>query len=268
MPTFAAGTGRWAGRSEVYDGEGAFAGYGVDRRTVVPTGEGRIRVEVAFDGPFSFRGAYDIADDGDRRRYLGPLNHGLAEPLGAGTVDARSHWPALGLDQHLLLAVLEGGGVQVSLALLRRGVRHVWAVVGENRRVDDSVPPAPDAGGPPPEGAPGSLLLRPGVWRGDLHLLDARLEADGTVEVEERTAFCTDGSSAWLPAGGAAVGSFSLFGPRAMAGTVLAVGGGPFVEHREVSTTDGSRKAVCRTTFDGGRRTGVAHGTLYFTPDG
>jgi hypothetical protein len=262
-PSFAAGAGRWVGRSEVYDHAGAFAGYGYDRRTVTPLDDGLVRVDVSFDGPFSFAGTYTIADDGARRRYLGPLNHGMAEPLGRGTVDATSHWPGLGLDQRLLLAVLDGGAAQVSLALLARGERHVWAVVGENTRVadGDADPPFAERA----DEAAGSLLLRSGAWRGRLQCLDGELQPTGTVLVEEDAedlGLAIEARSASTRAGAPMIGSLSLFGARALAGTLSQSGGGLRTHHREVATTDGAAKTVCRITFDGGRRVEVRHGTM------
>ncbi len=275
--SFAAGAGNWAGGPEVYDGDGQFAGYGRDTRTVTPHGDGTVHVDVAFDGPFAFAGTYTIVDTGTRRRYAGPLNVGLAEPLGSFAVDAHNHWPQLGLTQRFLLMVLPDGQRQLSLALLNRGERLVWAVVGENRK-DGAVTEAMD-----PAARPADLLFRPGAWEGTVQVLDRDLQSAGEVSMtetyeqggvvglsgspfDERTLAVhweRDPTSAWTGAGPVA-GSLSLFGGRALAGSLLHHEVELRCWRREVVATDGLTKAVAHLWFRGGERVGATVGSLEF----
>jgi hypothetical protein len=118
---FSQGIGRWVGTAEIFSGEGRFLGNGADTRHVQQLGDGQVRIDVAFVGPFKHAGHYIIEDHQDHRLYQGPANVGYAEALGSGLVDANAYWPALGLSQRLLLMVLPDGNTQLSLALLSRG---------------------------------------------------------------------------------------------------------------------------------------------------
>ncbi len=198
--TFSQGVGEWIGAAEVYDAAGRYAGKGRDTRSVrADDRAGRVTVDVTFDGPFSLSGTYTIVDQGSHRTYEGPLNVGLAEALGDGLVAAHNYWPDLGLSQRFFLMVLPGGTRQLSLALLSRGERLRWTVVGEYQR-QPTPPSAPPPGSPPAsttardpavlryDSAAGRneiLLLRAGRWSGPLHCLDADLEPCGTVDCTE-----------------------------------------------------------------------------------
>lgn len=128
--------GEWRGTAEVYGGDGRFLGNGVDRRFVTTdVGGGRTRIELSFTGPFKFTGHYVIADRGTHRLYEGPVNQGFAEALGEHLVQADNYWPSVGLSQRFLLMVLPGEDRQLSMALLSRGERLCYVVVGENHRV-------------------------------------------------------------------------------------------------------------------------------------
>ncbi len=212
--SFSKGVGEWVGSAEVYRADGRFAGSGRDTRSVkAEDGAGRVTVEVTFEGPFSLSGTYTIADHGSHRVYEGPLNHGYAEALGDGLVAAHNYWPDLGLSQRFFLMVLPDGTRQLSLALLNRGERLQWVVVGEyNRQLDPTDPvPAPATGDPaaergrPRRGSPylrdalaepgdpaaergRPLLLRAGCWSGRLHRLDADLVPAGMIEHSETVA--------------------------------------------------------------------------------
>ena len=133
--SFEQGEGRWLGSAEVYDERGEYAGEGHDARVVRrDLDDGSVEVEVSFTGPFRLSGRYVIADHGDHRRYLGPLNYGYAEAFGDRLVDANNYWPDIGLSQRFFMMVLPGGGTQLSLALLSRGEHPAYAVVGEYER--------------------------------------------------------------------------------------------------------------------------------------
>ena len=336
-PSFRQGEGRWQGGAEVYDAEGRFAGEGHDSRVVRrDLDDGTVEVEVRFDGPFRLSGRYVIADRGDHRRYLGPLNHGYAEAFGDGLVDANNYWPDIGLSQRFFMMVLPGGRTQLSLALLSRGEHAAYAVVGEYSRAagpdpsggvappggaeqpgrgdgssaadpsDGAVPkggtdPAsgadPSGGGDPAgEGtgdrggeAAGVLLERPGRWSGALRLIGSAGDDLGTTGYVEQVeaaggerplavsvagtgfagdaafAFSSDGRRHWT-GGGAVVGSESLWGGRAVAGTLLFGDDGLRLWRREVARRDGSCKGVLHCWYRGGSRVGVAHGVLDFAP--
>ncbi len=144
---FSQGVGQWKGAAEVYDADGRFAGLGREARSVqADDGAGQVTVEVSFEGPFSLSGSYTIADQGSFRTYEGPLNIGFAEALGEGLIAAHNYWPDLGLSQRFFLMVLPGGTRQLSLALLSRGERLRWTVVGEyQRQVGESSAAQPPA---------------------------------------------------------------------------------------------------------------------------
>lgn len=296
------GLGDWKGVAEVYGSDGRFVGNGVDQRHVrTPLGDNRIRIDLSFVGPFKFSGHYEILDKGSHRVYAGPANLGLAEAVSANLVDADHYWTAIGLSQRFFLMVLPGGTKQLSLALMSRGERLVYAVVGENDRVAACEVPnaAPDA--PPglldgiavdlakdPAAGRGSVLLhRSGTYRGKLARTNEKLEqvgedayeesvhpsADGALEVritgggfapEPATiALATDGFTAWSSHGPMA-GSYSLFGGRALSGTFQRTRDELRVWRREVASHDGSKKVVVHNWYRGGVRVGVQHGVLEF----
>ena len=190
--SFEAGEGSWRGSAEVYDGRGRFLGGGCDARAVRRRRDDQtVEVEVSFTGPFRMSGRYVIADRGDHRLYQGPLNYGCAEAFGEGLVDANNYWPDLGFSQRLFLMVLPGGEAQLSLALLSRGERAVYAVVGEYGRGPDAAPAvvagsAHDLSEDPRAGRPVSLLERPGTWSGTLSLTGPDGSEAGAAEYAER----------------------------------------------------------------------------------
>lgn len=295
--SFSQGTGEWIGAAEVYDAEGRFAGTGRDSRKVTADDlAGRVTVEVSFDGPFSLSGAYTIADHGDHRIYEGPLNVGYAEALGDGLVAAHNYWPDLGLSQRFFLMVLPDGARQLSLALLSRGDRLCWTVVGEyQRRVDAAAarpPPVPDMDpqalhDDPAAGRGQLLLLREGRWTGRLHRLDADAQPSGVADCTETLtrrdggwevemphggdvpgqsfALASDGWTVWTTAGDLA-GSGILLGGRGLSGQFHLPSDGLRVWRREVASRDGTIKAVVHTWYRGEQRVGAAYGVLAFSP--
>jgi hypothetical protein len=196
-------------------------------------------------------------------------------------VDARCYWPQAGLSQRFFLMMLPGGRKQLSLALLSRGERLEYVVVGENDRVSDCDPAA--------SVDPGSalkLLHRRGRWIGTLIDLDERLSPRGAVAYEERVRpdahgltvllaggaqapeptemrLRSDGSAAWSDAGPLS-GSYSLSGGRALSGVFSRADSALAVWRREVASRDGTLKAVLHTVLRGGARVGVQHGVLRF----
>lgn len=295
--SFEQGEGRWQGSAEVYDAEGRFAGEGHDARVVRrDLDDGSVEVEVSFTGPFRLSGRYVIADHGDHRRYLGPLNYGYAEAFGDRLVDANNYWPDIGLSQRFFMMVLPGGATQLTLALLSRGEHPAYAVVGEYERTAGGAAGAAegavgDTGDPGGEQA-GAILERPGTWSGSLTLIGATGGDDlGTTGYAERVAasggdrplevslegtgfaadaafaFSGDGRRRWT-GGGDVVGSESLWGGRALSGNLLFGADGLRLWRREVARRDGTAKGVLHSWYRGGSRVGVAHGVLDFAPEG
>lgn len=313
--SFEQGEGHWRGAAEVYDAAGNFAGEGHDARAVRrDRDDGTVEVEVGFTGPFRLSGSYVIADHGDHRLYLGPLNHGYAEVLGERLIDTHNYWPDIGLSQRLCLMVLPGGGVQLSLALLSRGEQATYTVVGEYERrpaadppgvsvtgsstippavASGAVPEAGERGTEPEQERSGAVLERPGTWSGTLELIGPDGDVLGTAGYRERVArvgaavhggrlevaltgtgfaddavitLCTDGRQRWT-GGGDVVGSESVWGGRALAGTLLFGRDRLRLWRREVARRDGSAKGVLHMWYRGGTRVGVAHGVLEFAPE-
>jgi len=295
--SFSKGVGQWIGAAEVFNGEGQFCGHGRDERTVVADdGAGTVGVDVSFSGPFELAGNYTIVDGGDHRRYEGPLNHGYAEVLGDGLVAANNYWPDLGLSQRFFLMVLPDNATQLSLALITRGDRARWTVVGEYRRQVDGEAPTPPAQVPiDPDsvrddataGRGQVMFHRAGRWVGALTHLDAGLKGPTTgeyseiVEVGEARihrsitgshfvtdhAFMshTDGWSEWCPSG-EVVGSTSLWGGRARSGQLIHQRSGLRVWTRNVTTLDRTMRAVVDVWFRGEQRVGATFGVLTFEP--
>ena len=295
--SFSKGLGEWVGAAEVYDADGCFAGLGRDTRTVKADDQaGRVTVEVTFDGPFSLSGVYTIADHGSHRIYEGPLNIGYAEALGDGLVAAHNYWPDLGLSQRFFLMVLPDGTQQLSLALLSRGDRLVWTVVGEYQRQLDPSAPVPPAVPPmdpdalrddPSAGRDELLLLREGRWSGRLQRLDADYQPTGPSDYVETVVgkdgswevglsgadyspglsftLLSDGWTAWTSAGDL-MGSGSLSGGRGFSGQFLLHRQGFRVWRREVASRDGTIKAVLHIWYRGEQRLGAAYGVLAFDP--
>lgn len=202
------GLGEWKGVAEVYGGDGRFIGNGVDQRHVrTPLGDNRLRIDLSFVGPFKFSGHYEIIDKGSHRVYAGPANLGVAEAVSENLVDADHYWPGIGLSQRFFLMVLPGGVKQLSFALMSRGERLVYAVIGENDRVSTcETPDAPPESGndetsqvapllfdgasvdlaADPGAGRGSILLhRAGRYKGTLTYTNAALERAGESAYEE-----------------------------------------------------------------------------------
>jgi len=295
---FSAGIGRWAGSAEVYSGEGRFLGNGADTRHVQDMGDGRIRIDVSFVGPFKAAGHYFIRDYGDYRVYEGPINVGYAETLGTGLVDANAYWAAVGLTQRFFLMVLPDGNTQLSLALMSRGEQLIYTVVGQNDRVPDSdtaPPPSLISGtsydfqNDPTAGRDSMYLHRSGTWSGELTLLDGDKQPQGTTHYREGISqtsadelsvavegsgfatsagqyhLKTNGWQAWTPPG-EIVGSYNLCGGRALSGTFHHLNDNLRVWRREVVAHDGTQKGVVHIWYKGGERVGIQYGLLEFVP--
>ena len=295
--SFSAGVGEWIGAAEVYDSEGRFAGIGRDTRSVKADDHaGTVTVEVSFDGPFSLSGEYTIVDHGSYRTYEGPLNLGCAEALGDGLVAAHNYWPDLGLSQRFFLMVTPDGARQSSLALLSRGEKLRWTVVGEYQRQTDPAAPTPpeapdmdpaELRSDPTAGRGELLLLRTGRWTGQLQRLDADCRPSGPADYRETVdsregaweiqasggdyppefafTLASDGWTAWTLRGQLA-GSGSLSGGRGFSGQFHHPSSGLRLWRREVASLDGNSKAVLHVWYRGEQRLGAAYGTLTFDP--
>ena len=219
-------------------------------------------------------------------------------------VDAENYWPAVGLSQRFFLMVLPDGDKQLSLAMLSRGERLVYVVVGENDKVTacavgeggassgpNLLPVAAcDLGADPTAGRGQILLHRAGVWRGTLAVFDDQLRQTGEAVYEEvvRPSAAGDALDVRLSGGGhlpepvelrlrtdgflahsaagPLVGSYSLSGGRALAGVFHAPAQARRIWRREVASSDGTLKAVVHIVYRGGVRVGVQHGVLRFEP--
>lgn len=289
--TFARGVGRWVGCAEVYDGRGRFLGNGMDMRHVQTIDTGTVRIDVSFIGPFKASGHYLIRDEGSYRLYQGPINTGYAETLSQGLVSAHAYWPSLGLSQRFFLMILPDDQTQVSLALMSRGEELLYAVVGENKRIEDDGPIIPhlvsgtsyDLADDPTGGRGSSFLFRSGLWSGMVTSLDASRHILGTTNYEERVddacvtisgswddmrysyQLQSNGWQAWTPTSGEAVASFSLYGGRALSGQFYDVARGLRCWRREVVTSDSLAKAIVHIWYRGDERLGYQFGLLTFT---
>jgi hypothetical protein len=280
------GEGRWLGSAEVYSGDGQFLGNGLDMRRVERAGEGLTRIDVTFIGPMKAAGHYHIQEFADHRVYLGPVNVGYADLLAPNLVDANAYWPTLGLSQRFFLMVLEDR--QLSLALMSRGERLLYAVVGENERVTgpDPLPRVQtgtsyDLAGDPRAGRAHLLLHRNGAWRGTLSFIEGPM-ANPTShlyqEVRQGDTVCaegqrlaetwrvelhSDGWQAWTPPGDV-VGSYSLYGGRALSGVFHHTATHYRVWRREVADLSGTTKAVLNTWYVGQKVVGHEFGVLTY----
>jgi len=286
--------GRWLGTAEVYDGNGRFLGNGTDQRHVQQIeGTNRIRIDLAFIGPFKFAGHYEIENHGAYRLYQGPANTGFAESLGDSLVDANGYWPVTGLSHRFFLMILPGGDRQLSLALMSRGEQLLYVVVGENQRVVDGQPNPTLLNGTSydladdPNGGRGEILLhRAGKWVGELQTLGENMETIGKNSYSELVspqndtinvtingaafnaepyaiALKTNKWQAWSEAG-AVVGSYSLSGGRALSGQFHHLDQELRQWRREVVSHDGTMKAAVHIWYRGGQRVGVQFGVLNF----
>lgn len=300
---FTQGIGNWLGTAEVFDGNGRFIGNATDRRHVKKQpdeiSENHIRIDLSFVGPMKFAGHYTIEDHTLYRLYQGPANIGYAETLASNLIDANAYWPITGLTQRFFLMILPDGNRQMSLGLMSRGEKLIYAVVGEYHRIDeyDGIPTlvngtAYDLHDDPTAGRGDILLHRSGTWSGELSTLDGDLNAlDSTIYQEtvatqnndlavniDGAAFApgahpltlkTNQWEAWSPPSDVAdshiFGNYSLSGGRALSGNFHYLQENLRVWRREVASHDGSMKAVVHTWYRGGERVGVQFGVLGYT---
>jgi hypothetical protein len=280
----------------VYDGNGRFLGNATDRRHVQKqTGDNRVKIDLSFVGPLKFAGHYFIEDHTDFRLYQGPANTGYAETLAENLIDANAYWPVTGLTQRFFLMILPDGQRQMSLALMSRGDKLIYVIVGEYQRVADEYDGIPamlngisyDLHDDPAGGRGEILLHRNGRWHGELSTLDGNLEKLAPSQYEEGvaqdgrflhvhiggTAFAPKSAAmrlksnnweAWSEPGNL-VGSYSLSGGRALTGHFHYLQEQLRVWRREVVSHDGRLKAVLHTWYRGGVRVGVQFGTLSYT---
>ncbi len=296
---FTKAAGKWAGTAEVYDGNGRFVGNATDRRHVQKqVDDNRIRIDLSFVGPLKFAGHYFIEDHQDFRLYQGPANTGFAETLSENLIDANAYWPVTGLTQRFFLMILPDNNRQMSLALMSRGEKLIYVIIGEYQRIQDDTQSIPalvngtayDLYDDPAGGHREILLHRPGQWQGDLSTLNCRLEKSGLTRYVESVSpegqrlqvrisgsgfvpepvamtLKTNQREAWSEPGNL-VGSYSLSGGRALSGHFHYLQEQLRVWRREVVSHDGNMKAVLHTWFRGGERVGVQFGVLNFEEAG
>ena len=282
----------------MYDASGRFVSNAMDQRFARTVDEdGRVRIDLAFIGPLKFAGHYTIQDHGAHRIYEGPANTGFAEPVGPNAIDANGYWPSTGLTQRFFLAKLPSGDKQLHFSLMSRGEQPIYTILSESHLVpDDGSATVPglvpgighDFVSDPAAGRDQVLLHRSGTWSGTVSRFAENLKPIGENEMEERVVeedgtiawslrgslapdnlkatFKTDGWMGWSDFG-ETVGSYSLYGGRAMAGNLNQIASGLRVWRREVSTNDGQTKAILHTWYRGGQRIGAQQGFLNFIPE-
>ena len=292
------GIGKWQGTAEVYGANGRFVSNAMDQRFARTVDEtGRVRLDLAFIGPLKFAGHYTILDQGAHRIYEGPANTGFAEPVGLNAIDANGYWPSTGLSQRFFLAKLPSGDKQLHFSLMSRGEQPLYTIVSESHLVpDDGSATVPglvsgighDIVNDPAAGRAEVLLHRSGTWTGTVKSFDGNLQPRGEVAIEERisprengldwslrgslapddlkVSFNTDQWMGWSDFGDT-VGSYSLYGGRALAGNLNQIASGLRVWRREVCTNDGLIKAIMHIWYRGGQRIGAQQGFLNFTPE-
>ena len=290
------GIGKWAGTVEVFDGQGRFVSNAMDQRFArTVDADGRVRIDLAFIGPLKFAGHYTIRQDEGQRIYEGPANAGSAESVGPNAVDANGYWPSTGLSQRFLLVKSPLGDKQFHLSLMSRGEQLLYVIVSESHRVpDDGTANVPglvqgishDLASDPYAGRDEALLLRSGTWSGTVQCFDGQLKATGERPFEERVVvegdrvdwslrgslapddlratFKTDAWTGWADFG-ETVGTYSLYGGRAVSSNLNHIASGLRVWRREVCTHDGTAKAFLHTWYRGGQRIGAQQGFVQFT---
>jgi len=290
------GIGHWQGIAEVYDGQGRFLGNGADQRHVRTQEEdGRTRIDLAFVGPLKFSGHYYIAAKGDHRLYQGPANCGHAEALGNDGVTAHGYWPSIGLNQKFFLMVSPDGLRQMSLALMSRGEQLLYVVVGENAKVVGEKPlveiPMINGGTydlqqDPKAGRSKILMHQAGYWEGEIRSLKRGHSASTctairqTIQPQGSNIHFTWGGSSFLQQDvsstlntnqwqawsdfGELVGSYSLYGGRALAGSFHHLPSELRVWRREVVSADGAYKALVNIWYRAEERLGMEWGLLRF----
>ena len=292
------GIGRWAGTAEVFDGHGKFLGNASDQRHVrTVASDGRIKIDLAFVGPLKFAGHYFISDHGQHRTYEGPANYGFAEAVSSQLVDANGFWPLTGLSQQFFLMMLPDGSRQLSLSLMSRGERLYYAIVSENHlqnKENDAIPGlvngiSADLVDDPSAGRGEILLHRPGRWEGTLAFKDAKTgsvqenpyhevikkEGDftemtkggGKFDLPSEPVLLKGDGYQFVTKDGGILGTQSLYGGRASAGTFHAHGLGLRVRQREVVANDGEIKVIVQNWYKGHLMVGTQYGVLCFIPE-
>ena len=293
------GVGQWEGVAEVYDGRGRFLANGADQRHVRSTeDDGRIRIDLSFAGPLKFSGHYYIKSLEDRRLYQGPVNCGYADAISENLVSAHGYWPCTGLSQKFFLMKTPDGNRQISLALMSRGSQLLYVVVGENAlmvhgKAAASIPVVNgisyDLETDPKAGRSSLYLHRSGLWRGEFSRLDEggkrasygvleEIENDGrrVKTLMSGSSFMNDRVEAQLSCNGYQayseagdyVGSYSLYGGRALSGDFHYLPSGLRVTRREVCSGDGGYKAVVNTWYEGEKKIAFEWGFLKFEASG
>ncbi|MCX6130668.1 MAG: hypothetical protein NTX25_16615 [Proteobacteria bacterium] len=290
------GIGHWQGVAEVYDGQGHFLGNGADQRHVrSQTTEGLTRIDLSFVGPLKFSGHYFIANKEGRRLYQGPANCGAADALSKDCVSAHGYWPSIGLSQKFFLLMSPDGKRQFSLALMSRGEQLLYVVVGENAKViGDQVETAIDIvnGGSydlhadPKAGRDTLLLHKDAFWEGEIFSRQGEQAAIQSmpmrqwVKTQESDVSLNWGGSAFFKEEiqcslktnqwqawsnfGACVGSYSLYGGRALSGQFHHLASDLRVWRREVVSADGQYKAIVNIWYQGEQKLGAEWGLLKY----
>ena len=296
-PSGFCGIGRWAGTAEVFDGKGVFLGNATDNRHIrSQEDDGRIKIDLAFVGPLKFSGHYYIREENHDRYYQGPVNCGHGEAFSKNLVSSNNFWPVTGLTHRFFLMILPDGNTQLSLSLMSRGEELIYSIVSENQKVIGESAAIPglvngisyDLQHDPKAGRQEVLLHKPGKWQGTLNCVDENLQDIGTKDFSETIVPDGDIVSTRREGGyygidssqkaitmvtnqrqsytqeGDIMGSMSLYGGRASAGTLHFMKDGLRLWRREVINNEGNQKAVVEMWFKGSQRVGAQFGALTF----
>jgi hypothetical protein len=257
--------------------------------------DGRTRIDLSFVGPIKFAGHYYIKTDEDRRIYQGPVNCGEAHYLGKNAVSAYAYWPAIGMSQKFFLMMTPDGQKQVSLALMSRGEHLLYAIIGENTRAQLNEPLDPkslisgaacDLEKDPAAGYSEVLLHRAGLYEGEISTtlegdkgtqalamrqsisvknneIESRVEGSQFLSTPTQCRLKTNNWQAWTEAG-SFVGSYSMYGGRALSGIFHDLSKNIRVWRREVVTTNGAIKCLVNIWYEGEKKIGCEWGFLRF----
>lgn len=292
MEILSQGIGNWTGISEVYDGQCNFIGNATDNRSITQIGHGAYNVKVAISGPIMLQGSYDIKIGEDHHSYQGDAHVGFAEHYDDVLLASNGYWSQWGLSERNMVMLAPELNGQLSMSLLNRGDQLLYTIVGEYYENGASTPFTKVMGTPydrindPTAGRGGLLMHRAGTWSGQVSVLDENLapmgkahytenirvrnnelilttEGGGFTPIQRSFHLTTNGWHAWTDPGDV-VGSYNMFGGRAMSGYFHYVGAERRIWRREIVTSDGKHKSILHYVYKGDKRLGLQYGMLAF----
>lgn len=292
MELLSQGIGNWIGISEVYDGNGHFIGNASDQRTITENDDGTYTVNVNTFGPLMVNGQYKVRIAPDHHTHLGQTNYGYAEQINNELLASNNYWEQWGLSETSFVLVSPATHSQLSLSLLKRGEQLIYTLVGEyhdnegNLQFPKTLGIPVDRHDDPVAGHQSHIMHRAGTWAGEVTVIDENLapmgrahytenirihqeklmvttEGGGFTPMKRSFRMTTNGWQAWSDPGDV-VGSYNMFGGRALVGSLHYVGADRRIWRREVATVDGQHKAILHYIYHGDKRVGVQYGMLEF----